>query len=181
MLWMKRNRLLHCASKNVPSLVCYKFDIRECILIFFGRNVTDKVSNQKALYCITPNNLCFCTAWQNGETRKSHFFTQMLYQCIARIQLVAHWFLQSFWVTIHTHAAVWLPTSCTDNQCVQLGAVGGAWFRRKEVERGAAVGLCCMHNACAPMCCLPERKNVTRDPVMCLIASDICWDSKISN
>jgi len=38
-------------------MVCYNFDIRERILIFFGRNVTDNVSNQKTLYCATPNNL----------------------------------------------------------------------------------------------------------------------------
>jgi len=36
----------------------------------------------------------------------------------------------------------------------------GAWFRRKEVESDAAVGLYCTHNACAPMRCLPERKHV---------------------
>jgi len=38
----------------------------------FSRNVTDKVSNQKTLLCPS-NNLCFCTTWQNEETRKSHF------------------------------------------------------------------------------------------------------------
>jgi len=43
--------------------------------------------------------------------------------------------------------------------------LGGAWFRRKEVESAAAVGLCCTHNACA----LPERKMSS---VMFLIASD---------
>jgi len=37
----------------------------------FGRNVTDKVGN--TLYYATLNNLCFCTTWQNGETRKLHF------------------------------------------------------------------------------------------------------------
>jgi len=42
-------------------------------LIFFGRNVTDKVGNQKTPYCAISNNLCFCTTCQNGETRKSHF------------------------------------------------------------------------------------------------------------
>jgi len=42
-------------------------------LIFFVRNVTHKVGNQKTLYSATSNNLCFCTTWQNGETRKSHF------------------------------------------------------------------------------------------------------------
>jgi len=39
----------------------------------FGRNITHKVNNKKALYYITSNNLCFCTTWQNGETRKLHF------------------------------------------------------------------------------------------------------------
>jgi len=38
----------------------------------FGRNVTDKVGNQKMLYYATSSNLCFYTTWQNGETRKSH-------------------------------------------------------------------------------------------------------------
>jgi len=62
-----------CLRKNVPPLACYNFDAREWILIFFGRNVTDKVGNQKTLYCATANNVCFCTACQNGETRKWHF------------------------------------------------------------------------------------------------------------
>jgi len=34
---------------------------------FFGRNVTDKVSNQKMLYCATSNNVCFCTTWQTEK------------------------------------------------------------------------------------------------------------------
>jgi len=45
-------------------LACYNFDAHEWILIFFGRNVTDKVGNQKTLYYATSNNLCFCTTWQ---------------------------------------------------------------------------------------------------------------------
>jgi len=39
---------------------------------FFGRNVTDKIGNQEMLYNATSNKLCFCTSWQNAETRKSH-------------------------------------------------------------------------------------------------------------
>jgi len=39
----------------------------------FDKNVTDKVSNQKTLYYATSNNLCFCTTWQNGETRELYF------------------------------------------------------------------------------------------------------------
>ena len=61
------------SRKNVPPLACYNFEAHELILIFFGRNVTDKVGNQKTLYYATSNNLCFCTTCQNGETRKSHF------------------------------------------------------------------------------------------------------------
>jgi len=68
----------------------------------------------------------------------------MLYHCIARIQLVAPWFLQPFWLRTRTHTAVWLPKSC--NQCWGLS---GTWFRRKEVESTAAVGLCCTDNAYA--------------------------------
>jgi len=65
-------RHLHRVSKNVPPLAYYNFDVHEWILIFFGRNVTDKVCNQKTLYYSTSNNLCFCTTCQNGETRKSY-------------------------------------------------------------------------------------------------------------
>ena len=64
---------IHRVSKNVSPLACYNFDAREWILIFFGRNVTDKVGNQNTLYYATSNNLCFCTTCQNGETWKSHF------------------------------------------------------------------------------------------------------------
>jgi len=73
---------LHRVSKNVPHSACYIFDTYERILIFFGRNVTDKVGNQKTLYYATSTNLCFCTTWQNGETRKSHFSLKC---CIVRV------------------------------------------------------------------------------------------------
>jgi len=33
------------SQKNVPHLACYNFDAHEWILIFFVRNVTDKVGN----------------------------------------------------------------------------------------------------------------------------------------
>jgi len=65
--------VLHRVSKNVPPLACYNFDALEWILICFGRNVTNKVGNQKTLYYVTSNNLWFCTTCQNGETWKSHF------------------------------------------------------------------------------------------------------------
>ena len=120
--------------KNVPPLVCYNFDTRECILIFFGRNVTDKVSNQKALYCATSNNVCFCTTLQNGETRKSHFFHSNAVSVHCQNSTSRSLIIS---VCLTPDSAVWLPKSC--NQRVELGVGAG----------------------------------------MCLIASNICWYSKI--
>jgi len=65
--------LLHRVSKNVAPLACYSFDTYQWILIFFGRNITDYVGNQKMPYYAISCNLCFCTTRQNGETRKAHF------------------------------------------------------------------------------------------------------------
>ena len=40
-----------------------------------GKNIMAcPIHNQKTIYCATPNNLCFCTTWQNVETWESHFF-----------------------------------------------------------------------------------------------------------
>ena len=65
---------VHRVSKNVPPLACYNFDAHEWILIFFGRNVTDKVGNQKTLYYATSDNVCYCTIWQNAKQHKNHMF-----------------------------------------------------------------------------------------------------------
>ena len=76
-----------CLKKR-PTLACYNFDTHEWILIFFGRKVTDKVDNQKTLHYATSNNLCFCTTWQNAETRKSHISLN--------------------WIVLHTQCAIFL-------------------------------------------------------------------------
>ena len=114
--------------KKVPSLDCYNFETWEWVLIFFGRNVTDRVSNQRH---ITMPLQITCASALPGKTEKheNHIFTKMLYQCIAWIQSVV-WFLQSFWLTTHTHDAVWLPKSC--NQCIQpTGLLGQGSGERK--------------------------------------------------
>jgi len=77
--FLNNNNNYTVSQKNIPPLACYNFDTHEWILIFFGRNVTDKVGNQKTLYYVTSNNLCFCTTWQNWETRKSHFLLGLCY------------------------------------------------------------------------------------------------------
>jgi len=65
--------ILRRVSTNVPRLACYNLDAHEWIMIFFGRKVTDKIGKQKSLYYATSSNLCFCTTWQNAETR-NHIF-----------------------------------------------------------------------------------------------------------
>jgi len=42
--------------KSVTHLTCYNRDIHERIFTIFGRNVTDKISNQKLLYFPTSLN-----------------------------------------------------------------------------------------------------------------------------
>ena len=82
--YLVNSRLYTVSQKNVPPMACYNFDTHEWILIFFGRNVTDKVGNQKTLYHATSNNLCFCITSQNAETWKSHIslnWTMLHTQC----------------------------------------------------------------------------------------------------
>jgi len=55
------------------------YQLCEQILIFFGRNVTNKLSNQKTVYFVTSNNLCFYTNLQNGEMRKLHFALKLVH------------------------------------------------------------------------------------------------------
>jgi len=113
-------------------------------LIFFGRNVTDRVSNQKAYYCATSNNLCFCTTWQNGETQKSHFHSNAVSvhclnstSCLIFFNLFDSRLTPTMQYDILNHVInAFSPQGCS-----------GAWFRRKKVESAAGVGLCCMHNA----------------------------------
>jgi len=138
-------------------LVWYNFDIlRERVLTFFGTNVTDKVSNQKALYYATSNNVCFCTTWQNGETRKLHFSLKF---CISALSE----FIQSLLYFFSLFDSRLILTLLYDSLNLVVNALSSGcwetWFRRKEVKSAAAVGLSYMHNAYAPMRCLPERKK----------------------
>jgi len=48
---------IYSVSKNAPPLACYNFDAHEWILTFFGKNVSDRVGNQKMLYYAMSNNL----------------------------------------------------------------------------------------------------------------------------
>ena len=141
---IRRRWLVHRDSKNVPHLACSNFDTCERILIFFGRNVTDKVGNQKALYYVPLQiNPCFCTTSQNAELEKCIFHSYaVLVHCLNSTSCL----ISSIFLTHDSRHT----KSC--NQCIQLAAVVGAWFRINEVKSAAEVGLCCTHNA--PVHCL---------------------------
>jgi len=79
------------SQKNLPPSACYNIDTHEWILIFFSRNVTDKVGNQKTLYYATSSNLCFCTTWQNGK-HENHIVTQL--DCVTHTMHVCAVFLK---------------------------------------------------------------------------------------
>jgi len=72
-------------------LSCYNFDMRERILMFFGRNATDKGDNQKTFYCATSRNLCFCTTWQNGK-HENCIFTRCISALLEFNQLLLDFF-----------------------------------------------------------------------------------------
>jgi len=51
---------VHCVLKIVPPSFCYNFDIREPILIIFGRNVTKKQENLTQSSCRNCKWASFC-------------------------------------------------------------------------------------------------------------------------
>jgi len=61
------------SQKDVPPLACYNFDAHDWILIFFGRNVTDKVGNQKMLYYATSNTSASALPVKTGK-HENHIF-----------------------------------------------------------------------------------------------------------
>jgi len=130
-------------ENNVPPMACYKFDTCEQIFIF-GRNVTDKVSNQKTLYYATSSNLCFCTTWKNGETRKLPFHSNaVLVHCLNSTMLFDFFnILNSQLILMLLYDSLNLVISAFISELL------GARFRINEVESAAEVGLCYTHAQC---------------------------------
>jgi len=67
-------------------------------------------------------------------------------KCIAWIQPAA-WLLQSFWLTTHTHNAVWLPKSY--NQCIQPTGLGG--MAQEKGSRAHCRSWTVLHAHCTSM------------------------------
>jgi len=108
----------------------------------FGRNVSDKISNQKTRsFAMSPQIMRTSASalHRPGKTGKHenhiHFFhsnsASVHCQNSTSRSLISSVFFDSR--LSHTHAAVRLPKSCS--QCVQLGAVGGVVQEKGSRER----------------------------------------------
>ena len=64
---------IHRVSRNVPRLACYNFDAHEWILTFFGRNVTNKVDNQKT-FTMPPQITCASVLHGKARKHENHTF-----------------------------------------------------------------------------------------------------------
>jgi len=56
--------------KNVPPATCHNLHIYDPIMIIFGRDVTDKVSNQRTCYYATSKAQITCASALHGRTGK---------------------------------------------------------------------------------------------------------------
>jgi len=143
-LQLKRH-VLHRLSKT--SLACYNFDTCELTdFDIFGRNVTDKVSNQNrpTLYYM-PRQIT-CASALPGKTGKHEYCifhsNAVLMHCLNSTSCLVS---SIFFIHILTYSPCCItPKSC--DQWVHLGVLG-TWFRIKQVESAAEVGLWCKHSA----------------------------------
>jgi len=81
--------------------------------IFFGRNVTDKVSNQRS-FTMPPQITCASALRGKMGKHESCIFhsNAVLVHCLNSTSCL----ISSMFLNHDSHAAVWLPKSC--NQCV---------------------------------------------------------------
>ena len=80
-------------TSHLWALACYNFDTRKRILIFFGRNVTDKVSNQKR-FTMPPQITCASALPGKTEKKKIAFFS--LKCCISALPELSQSLLDFF-------------------------------------------------------------------------------------
>ena len=122
------------------------------------------VSIQKMLYCATSNNVCFCTTWQNGETQKSHFFTQMLYQNSTSCSLISSVFFDSWLILTLLYDSLNLVINA-----LSLGLLQGSMVQEKG-----------NWECCSSWTVLSSWKK-KMSSVICLVGSNNCLYSKIAH
>jgi len=133
---------IHHDSKNIPLLACYNCDTRERILIFFDRNTSNKVSNQKMLYYATSNTCASALPGKTGNI-KFAFYTH----CISALPEFNQMLLDFF--NLFDSRLIFTLLYDSLNLVINAFSLGllGAWFMRNEVNSAAAVGLCYTHKA----------------------------------
>jgi len=139
---------VHCASKNIPPVACYNFD--PCALIFWYVLAEMLPIKYTIKRCFTmPPQITSASALPGKMGNvKIVFFSG----CISALPEFNQLLLDFFYL-FDSRLILTLLYYCL-NLVVNAFSLGllGAWFRRKEVESAAAVGLCCTHNA--PVHCL---------------------------
>jgi len=133
----RREHNLHIVSKTSHAhLVCYNFDIRERILIFLAEMLRIKQSIKRCF--IVPPQISWASALP-GKTGSSKiaFSLAVLVSTLLEFNQSLLDFFNLFDWRLNPHATVGLPKSC--NQCVQLGAVVGAWFTYMREKKSRAL------------------------------------------
>jgi len=146
----KTNQPIYTVSQKTSHLcLAITFTHVNGFWYFFGRNVTDKVNNQKTLYYATSITCASVLPGKMGNT-KITFFTRCISAFSEFSQLLLDFFNLFDPRLIYTllYDSISLVTNAFSSGLLW----GTTWFRRKEVESAAAVGLCCMHKA--PVHCL---------------------------
>jgi len=140
---------LHRVSKNVPPLACNNFAIRERILIFLAEMLPIKHAIKRRFTMPLPPQITCASALpgKKGKT-KIAFFTR----CIIPLPEFNQSLLDFFSLFDSQLILTMLYDSL--NLIISAFSLGllGTWFRRKEVDSAAAVGLRCTHNE--PVRCL---------------------------
>ena len=129
--------LCYASQKTSCTILpCCDFDAREHILIIFGRNVTDKVGNQK--HFTTPHQIT-CACALPGKTGKHE---NCIFHSNARIQPVAPLLLQFF------DSRLILTLLC-DSLNLVVSAFSSGLLRgtvqEKEISRGSCSSLTVYH------------------------------------
>jgi len=117
--------VLHRVSKNVPPLACYNFNVRERILIFFGRSVTDKASNQKTPQITSASAL----PGKRGKHRNCIFHSNV---CISAFPDLNQSLLDFFNLFDSRLILALLYDSFSLVINAFSSGILGAWFRRKK-------------------------------------------------
>jgi len=105
----------------------------------FGRNVTDKVSNEK-IYYVTSNTYASARRGIKTENAKTAFFLKCCISALPEFNQLLDF------VNLFDSRLILALLYDSLSLVIYMFSYGllGAWLRRKEVDGAAPVGLCCV-------------------------------------